>query len=83
MNVIRTRLHIAEDGSITGHAPALPPGDHEADIAVLPAASVPTASETDLWAGIRALQEEVARLPVLDSRSPEEILGYNVRGTFD
>ena len=32
---------------------------------------------------IRRIQEEVARLPVLDSRSADEILGYNESGHFD
>ena len=32
---------------------------------------------------IRAIQERVAALPVLDTRSDDEILGYNERGTFD
>jgi antitoxin VapB len=32
---------------------------------------------------IRAIQERVARLPVLDHRSDEEILGYNEDGTWD
>lgn len=35
MNVIRTRVHVAEDGTITGRAPSdLPPGEHDAEIAV-------------------------------------------------
>jgi antitoxin VapB len=29
---------------------------------------------------IRRIQEEVARLPVLDDRSPDEILGYDENG---
>ena len=37
MNVIRTRLHVAADGTITGHAPdEVPPGDHEAEILLMP-----------------------------------------------
>ncbi len=32
---------------------------------------------------IRAIQERVAALPVLDTRSVREILGYNDQGTFD
>jgi antitoxin VapB len=29
---------------------------------------------------IRRIQEEIARLPVLDDRSPDEILGYDENG---
>ncbi len=35
------------------------------------------------WAGIRALQDRVAALPTLDTRSDDEILGYNEHGHFD
>ena len=35
------------------------------------------------WPRVRAIQEEMAQLPVLDERSPEEIIGYNGRGHFD
>jgi hypothetical protein len=47
MNVIRTRLHVAEDGTITGRAPSeLPPGEHDAEIVVLPAHTrAPTEAE--------------------------------------
>ena len=85
MNVIRTRLHVAEDGAITGRAPgALRAGEHDAEIVVQPAANaVSMPAESELWANIRALQDEVAQLPVLDLRTPDEILGYNASGTFD
>ena len=32
---------------------------------------------------ICALQDELARLPVLDARTPERIVGYNENGLFD
>jgi antitoxin VapB len=32
---------------------------------------------------IEEIVERVRRLPVLDDRSPDEILGYNEQGTFD
>jgi hypothetical protein len=32
---------------------------------------------------VRAIQEEMAQLPVLDQRNPDEIIGYNQRGHFD
>jgi antitoxin VapB len=31
---------------------------------------------------VRQIVEEVKRLPVLDGRSPDEILGYNEQGLF-
>jgi antitoxin VapB len=32
---------------------------------------------------VRQIVEEVQRLPVLDGRSPDEILGYNEQGLFE
>ena len=32
---------------------------------------------------LRRIADEAARLPVLDDRSPDELLGYNEWGTFD
>jgi antitoxin VapB len=34
-------------------------------------------------AALKALGEEIGRLPVLDDRSADEIIGYNEHGTFD
>ncbi len=36
-----------------------------------------------LRAKLRRIADEAARLPVLDDRSPDELLGYNEWGTFD
>lgn len=37
--------------------------------------------DTAQWLeGIREVQREVARLPVLDDRTPDEIVGYDERG---
>ena len=85
MNSVRTRLHIAEDGTITGQAPggALPPGDHDAEIVLHPRQAASLPSQAAARAAIRALQDELARLPVLDPRTPDEILGYNEIGLFD
>lgn len=35
---------------------------------------------TRIAADIRAIQERVARLPVVDPRTPDEIIGYDERG---
>lgn len=83
MHHLRIRLRVAEDGTITGHVPdGTPAGEHDAEVILRPprrAFSPPTvARET-----IRALQDELARLPVLDPRTPEQLLGYNGGGLFD
>jgi hypothetical protein len=84
MTTIKTRIHVAPDGTLTGQAAGLPPGEHEAEIIVLGGAKPATEpSVNTLLARVRAIQEEVARLPVLDNRSPDQIIGYNERGHFD
>jgi antitoxin VapB len=40
-------------------------------------------SEEEFVRRIREISEEVAKLPVLDDRSDDEILGYNEQGHFD
>jgi antitoxin VapB len=40
-------------------------------------------SEDDLVRRVREISERVTRLPVLDDRSPDEIIGYNEQGHFD
>jgi antitoxin VapB len=37
----------------------------------------------DFHRRIQAIVEEFNRLPVLDNRSPDEIIGYNDQGLFD
>jgi len=84
MTTIKTRIRIALDGTLTGQAAGLPAGEHEAEITVLDAATRPAGLDADiLLARVRAIQAEVARLAVLDSRSPDEIIGYKERGHFD
>lgn len=41
------------------------------------------AEKDRVWARVEAISKEIAALPVLDDRSPDEILGYNDMGTFD
>jgi hypothetical protein len=41
----------------------------------------PTPSE--LVAGQIAISDRCAALPVLDARTPEEVIGYNDQGVFD
>lgn len=80
MNQIRTRLHIAADGTISGRAPGeVPPGDHDAEI-ILRATHKPRPLPPDAVARVHALQERLARLPVLDARTPDELLGYGEDG---
>jgi len=79
LNEIRTRLHIAPDGTITGRAPhGVSPGNHDAII--LEATYPPRPLPADAAAKVRAVQERIARLPVLDPRTPDEILGYGEDG---
>jgi hypothetical protein len=81
VNVIRTRLHVAPDGTVTGHVPeTVPPGDHDADIVLHPMAGAVDGAQVRVT--IRALQEELARLPVVDARPADEILGYDETGLF-
>jgi antitoxin VapB len=35
------------------------------------------------WGAVRAIQERVAKSPVLDDRSSDELLGYNKFGQLD
>jgi hypothetical protein len=84
MTIVKTRIHVGPDGTLSGRAHGLPAGEHDAEITLLDTGSPrlrPSAEE--VLARVRAIQAEVAQLPVLDSRSPEEILGYNERGHFD
>ncbi|MGH7096578.1 MAG: hypothetical protein ACREE4_02820 [Stellaceae bacterium] len=81
MTKIKTRIRVAPDGTLTGRAEGLPVGEHEAEIQLLENGERPSAHDTDmLLARVRAIQAEVARLPVHDNRSPDEIIGYNERG---
>ena len=82
MHEIRTRIHIAADGTVTGRAPrGVPPGEHDANIVVRSNYS-PRPIWPDAAAKIAALQRDVARFPVLDPRSPDIILGYDENGLF-
>ena len=84
MTMIKTRIRVAPDGTLSGRAEGLPAGEHDAEITVLAANGVSERlNVADLLARIHEIQEEVARLPVLDNRTPEEIIGYNERGHFD
>lgn len=84
MTTIKARIHVASDGTLTGRATSLPPGEHEAEIALVDSGKGTAKSDVDtLLTRVRAIQEEVARLPVLDGSSADEIIGYNKRGHFD
>lgn len=81
MAKIKTRIRVALDGTLIGRAEGLPAGEHEAEMQLLERALTPDARDVDaLLARVRAIQAEIARLPVLDSRSPDEIIGYNGHG---
>jgi len=80
--VVKTRIRVDPDGTFTGRAAGLPVGEHEAEIVLIEPAE-PARDAATLLARVRAIQEELARLPVIDKRSPDEIIGYNDRGHFD
>ncbi len=74
---------ITSDGTLTGNAHGLPAGEHDAEIAVLDGAiAAGRADVSALLARIRAIQAEIARMPIVDPRSDDEILGYNEQGHF-
>jgi hypothetical protein len=84
MRTIKTRIRVAPDGTLTGRASGLPPGEHEAEIALVDTSKGAPRPDTEtLLARVRAIQREVAQLPILDGRSADEIIGYNERGHFD
>ena len=83
MTSIKTRIRIEQDGSLTGRATGLPAREHDAEIILLENAGEAPSAAGELLARVRAIQAAVARLPVLDHRSPDEILGYNEHGHFD
>ena len=84
MTIIKTRIRVAPDGTLSGRADGIPAGEHDAEITVLDSASACARLDVDsLLARVRSIQAEIARLPVLDNRTPDQILGYNERGHFD
>lgn len=83
MHHVRIRLRVAEDGTVTGRVPdGVPAGEHDAEV-ILPPPERKAFAPAEMREAVRVLQDELARLPVLDSRTPEEILGYNENGLFD
>jgi hypothetical protein len=84
MTTVKTRIRVAPDGTLTGRASGLPPGEHEAEIALVDTGeSVDRPDFHTLLARVHAIQQEIVQLPVLDKRSSDEIIGYNERGHFD
>jgi hypothetical protein len=83
MTMVKARIRVAPDGTLSGRAPGLPAGEHDAEIVLLDAARQDKRFDADeLLARVRLIQAEVAQLPVFDTRIPDEILGYNERGHF-
>ncbi len=81
VSIIQAHIHVAPDGTIIGYAPGAAPGEHDAAI-ILPQPARSPAAQAEAIATIRAIQEAVAQLPVLDDRPPDEIVGYDVNGRF-
>jgi hypothetical protein len=81
MTKIKTRIWVGLDGSLSGRALGLPAGEHDAEIAVPEVTGEPARLDAArLLDRIRAIQEEIAQLPVLDPRGPDDIIGYNEHG---
>ena len=83
MTIVKAHIRIAPDGTLTGKATGLPAGEHDAEITLLAKSGKGRLDTSALLASVRQIQQEIARLPVLDNRSPDEIIGYNERGHFD
>ena len=84
MTMVKARIRVAPDGTLSGRAPGLSAGEHDAEIVLLDAARQDKRFDADeMLARVRLIQAEVAQLPVFDTRIPDEILGYNERGHFD
>ena len=84
MITVKARIRVLPDGTLTGRATGLPAGEHDAELTLIANAERPVLSEAEtLLARVRAIQREVAQLPVLDARGPDEIIGYNERGCLD
>jgi hypothetical protein len=82
--VIKTRISVTRDGRLSGSVAGLPPCDQEAEIVLSTGGrSAVPCDRGDLLARVRAIQAELAALPVRDNRNPDEIIGYNERGHFD
>jgi hypothetical protein len=80
MTTVKTRMRVAPDGTLTGRASGLPPGEHEGELALVDTGrSVDSPDLHTLLARVHAIQQEIAQLPVLDRRSSDEIIGYNER----
>lgn len=79
MPSVKARICIAENGSISGHTLGhVTAGEYET---VIPLPSFSGRPSRDVrLARMLAIADHCAALPVLDSRSPEEILGYDDNG---
>lgn len=79
----RAHIRVAPDGTLSGKATGLPPGEHEAQITLLSSRAGTRLGAAALLARVRQVQADMARLPVLDNRSPEDLIGYNEQGHLD
>ena len=83
MTTVKTRIRVAPDGTLSGRVTGLPAGEHDAEIMLIENEAKPQKLDAQaLLVRVRDIQTEVARLPVLDGRSPDEIIGYNEQGHF-
>jgi hypothetical protein len=84
MITVKARIRVLPDGTLTGRATGLPEGEHDAQVTLIGGEAPPGLFDVaTLLARVRAIQREVAQLPMLDARSPDEIIGYNELGYLD
>lgn len=81
VTIILAHIRVSPDGTLIGSAPGAAPGEHDAAIILSPDPR-PPAAQAEAIAAIRAIQEAVALLPILDPRPPDDIIGYNENGLF-
>jgi hypothetical protein len=81
VTIIHAHIRVSPDGTITGSAPGAARGEHDAAIILSPVTRSP-AAQAEAVAAIRAIQEAVARLPILNPRPPDDIIGYDENGLF-
>jgi hypothetical protein len=84
MTMVKTRIRVAPDGTLSGRVAGLPAGEHEAEITVPHVRDVRSPLDVaGALAIVHEIQAELARLPILDPRSSDEIIGYNEHGHFE
>jgi hypothetical protein len=84
MTTAETPIHVAADGTLTAGKSDLTPAEHEEETVLVDPSKAQVRQDADtLLERVRAIQQEIARLPVLDYRTADEIIGHKVGGNCD